>query len=223
VRRLVLAALFGAALVLVASAYSSAGDPTKRLNARDQAYAKTIPLRQAELPGGAVWSAGATNFNQANPACVVKDYNLSSLTATGQAGFTYTHTQLDRIVESNARVFVTAAESARALSVFTSVGLGRCLASSTAADLSSSTPTLHVAVTHVGSLALRGLAAAARGTTFELRLRGSENVTSLHYVFLSIRRGRALATLGLARYNQRWSTSEIRPLAALVAERMTKP
>ena len=214
------AAVVSAALVVVAGAYAAAGDPKKHINATDQAYAKTFVLRKADLPG-ASWGAEPTNFNQANPACVVKHYSLSALTATGQAGVTYT--QADRAIESDGRVFATSAQAERAFSIFSSIGLGRCLASSLAAELTSASSGLQASVTNVTPLSFAGLAQPARGVRIGLRVRGSKEIKSIRYVFMSIRRGRAVSTLGLVRYNADWADSAVRPLAAVTAQRLTKP
>ena len=151
----------------------------------------------------------------------MKRHSLSPLTATGQTGLLYRHR--DRAIESDARVFVTAAQSARAFSILSSIGLGRCLASSLAAELSHQASGLKATVSNVEPLSFAGLAAPVRGTNFGVRLRGSYEVKSVNYVFLAVRRGRAVATLGLVRYNADWPNSFVRPLATVMAERMTKP
>ncbi len=213
------AAIVCAALVVVAAATSAAGDPIKRLKAADQAYAKSIVLRKAELPAGS-WTAHRTSFSQSNPACVVKHYSLSALTATGETGFTYS--QGIQVIESDARVFLTAGQAARAFSILSSVGLGRCLGAATAAEISAASAGVSAKVTRVEPIALVGLAASALGVRIALRVQGVKGIASLHYVFLSVRRGRALATLGLVRNDAAWPSSLVRSLAAVTATRMTK-
>jgi hypothetical protein len=78
-------------------------------------------------------------------------------------------------------------------------------------------------VRYVEPLSFPGLAAEARGVKYGVRMRGSDDVKSVNYVFLAVRRGRAVATLGIVRYNAAWPKSFVRPLAALIAERLTKP
>ena len=96
-------------------------------------------------------------------------------------------------------------------------------ASSLAAQLSSQAQGLKATVSNVDPLSFAGLAAPTRGVKYGVRLRGSNEVKSVHYVFLAVRRGRAVATLGLVRYNAEWPNSFVRPLATVMAERMTKP
>lgn len=218
-RSLSATAVVVAALVAATAANAAAGDPKKRLNAVDQAYAKSILLRKADLPTGR-WQVDSTNFDQANPACLVKHYSLSALTATGEAGFIYKHG--GRVIESDARVFLSSAQAARAFAILSSVGLGRCLGSSLAAVISATSPGLSAKLSSVQPLAFTGLAATARGLRIGLRLRGSTDIRSIQYVLMSVRRGRALATIGLIRYNADWPSSVVRPLAALTATRMTK-
>ncbi len=78
-------------------------------------------------------------------------------------------------------------------------------------------------MSNVEPLSFAGLAAPARGVKYSVRLRGSNEVKSVNYVFLAVQRGRAVATLGLVRYNADWPNSFVRPLATVTAERMTKP
>ncbi len=213
------AAAAGAALVVAAVASAAPGDPQKHLKRADQVYAKSILLRMSDLPAGR-WKVEPTSFSEANPDCVVKRYSLSALTATGEAGFTYT--QRSRAIESDARVFLTAAQAGRAFSILSSVGLGRCLGSAFAAEISATSSGVSAKVATVEPLSFTGLGAPARGVRVSLRLHGSASVASLHYVFMSVRHGRAVATFGLVRDNRAWARSVVRPVAAVTASRLAK-
>jgi len=85
VRRLLLAVL--AALVVVAPAAAlptARHDPQKRLNARDQAKARSLLLRQADLGSG--WTSTAAPATRGgNLSCAGFDPDLSDLVETGDA------------------------------------------------------------------------------------------------------------------------------------------
>ena len=111
-RPLALIGALAAAGLLGATATAAPGDPKVSVKPADQAYARTIVLRKADVPGPG-WTGKATEFGGLNPDCVVKHYSLSKLTATAQVGTTYTR-PVDPgtfLVESDVDVFATPAQA----------------------------------------------------------------------------------------------------------------
>jgi len=211
----------GAALLWVAAAQPAPGDPKKRIKVADQAYARSVLLRKADLPAGR-WRIESTDFSQPNPACLVKHYSLGALTATAQAGFTYTLGGGIPVIESDANMFLTAAQAQRAVSISTKLGLARCLGAAFAAEVQKNTSGVSANVVKVEAFSFAGLGATARGFRIVLQLRSSQSVTSLDTVLVIVRRARAVAWLSLVQAGSAWPSSTVRSLAATTAGRMTK-
>jgi hypothetical protein len=220
-RTLALTAAVGAALVWAGLAATAPGDPKKQLNAADQAYAKTVVLRKAELPAGK-WQVKPTDFSQANPACLVKHYSFAALTVSGETGLTFAAPAGFPLVESDALVFPTAAQAQRAFTIETKPGLARCVGAYLADELSKAAGTTSE-VQRIEPLSFAGLPASAKGFKIVLHLRSSQGSGSLEVSFISIGRGRTLGELSLISVGAApWPRGFTRLLTQRMASRMTK-
>jgi hypothetical protein len=209
--------VLGASAGLAATALAAPGDPKRAFKPADQAYARTVVLRKADLPGKG-WSAKVTNFGGANPACQVAHYSLSALTANAEVGTTFTRA-VDTgtfLVESDVHVFLTPAQATRAATTFSSLGFARCLAS----ELVQQVPSGSFATSTVQKHTLTGLAAPATGIKAVLHIVSSKGKSTLTATVLEIRRGRALATLSVLTAGSGWSQADLRAAAAKIASRM---
>jgi hypothetical protein len=216
-RLLALAAAFGTAAALAVAALAAPGDPKHAFKPADQAYAKTLLLRKADVHGKG-WSGKPTDFGRENPPCLVAHYSLSKLTATAEAGTTFTRAADTGtfLVESDVHVFVTAAQASKAVTITSQVGLGRCLAS----ELVNQVPSGSFATSQVKSLTISGLAAPARGFTIILHIVSSQGKSTLTAPVISLRRGRTLVVLSLLTLDKGWSQADIRAAATTLASRL---
>jgi hypothetical protein len=202
-------------LAWAAAASSAPGDPKIHLNSRDQSTAGSVLLRRPDLPAG-VWLTTPTDFSQPNPPCIVKSYSLEALTATGRAGFTYTQTAGLPVVESDAHVFATRAQTGRAFAIFSNAGFARCLGSSVAAQSPSTT------LASVGRFSLGRLGVTAAGYRIVLGVTSSQTTKTLNVVMVALERGRVLATLSVLWAGTSWPQATVRELATKIAGRMLK-
>lgn len=215
-RQLALVGAACAALLWVGIAASSAGDPKKRLTAAGNAFARSYLLREADLPAGH-WRARAASFDQPNPGCAVRHYNLGALTLEGEAGDIY---ELDAglpVVESDAHVFVVEGQARRAFSKESTIGFARCLGASLASGLSGSAgsgPDVRVQ-----PLPLGRLAADAHGFRIDVRPRSG---VPLAAALVVMRHGRAIGVLSVIAADSPWSNATLRSLTATMARRMTR-
>jgi hypothetical protein len=221
------AATIVAVLVLAGSAAAAPGDPRKALKAPDEAYARSVLVRRAELPPGR-WSVTPTDFTQPNPPCQVAHYNFSALTVNGEAGLTYTSggglPARGAVVESDADVFLTAAQAARAFATVTSSGFARCTASGLVAALRAGGASAQLLRTGTVATAFRGSGRRVVGGGFGLVLRvaGSGGASTLEVTAIALRRGRLIATLGIVRPYSSRPWQPLPGLEAKIAARMTK-
>jgi hypothetical protein len=218
IRLLAIVLALGASAALAAAAMAAPGDPKRVFKAADQSYARTILLRNADVPGKG-WHAKATDFGQTNPACLVAHYSLSALTVNAEVGTTYTRA-VDTgtfLVESDANVFLTPAQASTASAIFSKLGFARCLASSLVAEV----PSGSFATSDVHRVTLAGLATASSAFRIALHVVSSKGKSTLTAVVIGLRRGRAFATLSVLTVGTGWSQSSLRSVAATMATRMT--
>lgn len=207
------------ALLWVGIAASSPGDPKKRLTPAGNAFARSYLLRKSDLPPRD-WRARRASFDGPNPSCAVKHYNLGALTLDGEAGDIY---ELDRafpLVESDAHVFVNAAQARRAFSKESTFGFARCIGDSLAGGVSGSAAGSNSLV-QVRPLPLNGLA-AARGFRIDVRLRSGRTRGHLAAALVVMRRGRAIGVLSVIAAGSPWSQPVLPSLSGTMARRMSR-
>jgi hypothetical protein len=227
IRFSIIAGIAAGSLLVGGIAYSAPGDPKKELKPADQAYARSILLRRADLPKG-TWAATPTDFSQANPRCVVAHYSLSALTVNGEAGFTYAGSPATggvAVIESGAHVFLTAAQAKRAFGIVTSTGLARCGATAVAAAIKTpdaAAKIISITPLKVSFLALGRAAPKVSGAGFKvhLALRTSQGNSTLELTEVALRRGRALALLALVRRGSDWPLNVLSSLELKIGLRM---
>jgi hypothetical protein len=208
-----------AALVWAAVAAGAAGDPRKAFTAADQAYARSMLLRRADLPGRpASWHARKTDFGQPNPPCFVQHHSLAALTETGEAGFEY-GVAGGAGVESDAHVFSTAPQAARAFAVVSTPGLARCFGATLAAQARKSLRAATVRLGAIRPIALRS-SVAARAYRVPILLRSARGKATLDLVVVNAQRGRALAALSFVGPGGLWTDALVRGLTARAAARL---
>jgi hypothetical protein len=223
--------VIGAALLWVTVAGAAPGDPKKELRPGDQAKAASVLLQRHDLPAGR-WLAEPTDFSQPNPACLVRHYSLASLTATGEAGHTYTLAGGLTVVESDAHVFLSDRQGTLGYAILTNAGLARCLGSSFANAFGKGTPGVSGKLMNVEPLRLAGVhGAPARGFRIFVRLRSVKGDMLAEIVLVGIHRGRAVGSLslikvadGLSMLKNRalWPDSVVSSLAEKVAMRIAR-
>jgi hypothetical protein len=180
------------ALLVVAVAVSAPGDPKRALKPADQTRAKSLVLRQTELPAGQ-WKVSRTDFSQANPQCVLRNYRLDSLTETGLVGFDYSDPGAGTSIESDASVFVSSSQARRAFATYSQPGFYGCVASAF-----TSVPGITVKIIRkeraspFGSAA-NGIDASAFHMT--LSIHSSKGTLLLDLIFVEMHSGRGLAQL----------------------------
>jgi hypothetical protein len=213
----ILVALGTAGLVAaVALAAPNPGSPKVVIDPAQQARAKTILLKQAELPGTG-WMRKSTDFTAANPACAVKHYSLSKLTANAQIGAQFTRA-VDTgtfLVESDVHVFVTPAQSKVAADRLSDLGYGRCLG----ATLVSEAPPGSKATSRVKAFAVKGLVLPTDGFRITVKVVTGGKTSTLSAVVLGFRRGRTVTSLSVLGLDKGWSSAKLRSVAAKLASR----
>ena len=205
-----------AALLWVGIAASSAGDPKKRLTPSGNALARSYLLRKADLPAGH-WRARPAGFDQPNPGCAVKHYNLDALTLEGEAGDIYELDAALPVVESDAHVFVIAGQARQAFSKESTIGFARCLGAGLASGPSGSAGS--GTDVRFRLLPLRRLAADARGFRIDVRPRSG---VPLAAALVVMRHGRAIGVLSVIAADSPWSKPVLRSLTATMARRMAR-
>jgi hypothetical protein len=207
------------ALLWAGIAASSPGDPKKRLTPAGNAFARSYVLRKSDLPPRE-WHARAASFDQPNPSCAVKHYNLGALTLDGEAGDVYALDRAFPLVESDAHVFVNAAQARRAFSKESTFGFARCIGNSLAGGVSGSAAG-STSLVQVQPLPLSGLA-AARGFRIDVRLRSGPIRGHLAAALVVMRRGRAIGVLSVIAAGSPWSQPVLQSLSATMARRMAR-
>jgi hypothetical protein len=218
-RPLALIGALAAAGLLAATATAAPGDPKVSVKPADQAYARTIVLRKADVPGRG-WTGKATEFGGLNPDCVVKHYSLSKLTATAQVGTTYTR-PVDPgtfLVESDVDVFATPAQAKAASGIATKIGLARCLGSALVAQV----PAGAFATTEVHAVKLSGVKNVAGAFKITLHIASSQGKSTLTADVIYLQKGRVLATLSTLTSGKGFTPAQLSAAAAKMAARMTK-
>ena len=218
-RALAFAGAIGLALLGAGPAASAPGDPKRKLTAADQAFAKRFVLRGSDLPRG-TWHAKATDFSQANPACVVKHYSFAAFTISGQAGFTYTAGAGIPVVESDAAVFPRAAQARAAFAIESKPGLTHCLAAELVTEAAQA-PGVKASVQKIEQLSFSGIAASVHGFTIVIGVKSAQSSSTLDVTFISILRGRALGSLSFVASRAPWPSASARSLTQKLASRMT--
>jgi hypothetical protein len=215
----VLAVAVVAAATLAATALAAPGDPKVVVKPADRAYARTIVLRKAALPGTG-WKGAATDFGRVNPVCVVKHYSLSKLTANAEVGMTYTRNVNSGtfLVESDVHVFATPAQAGVAARTTSSLGYARCLG----AVLAGEVPPGSFGTSTVKALRLPGLKAAASGFRITVHIKSAQGSSTLTATVIDLRKGRAVGTLSVLTVGKGWTQAQIRAAAAEMAAHMTK-
>jgi hypothetical protein len=207
------------ALACVASALAAPGDPRRHLTAADQARAKSLILKQADLPADA-WKTTQTNFTQANPPCIVKHYSLSALTLTGEAGLTYTDPAGIPLVESDGDVFLTPAQAQRSVTVSTESGFANCVGSALAARLKAGVPSSATVSFNTSTFVLAGFADPVRGFKIHVLIRSGTIGESFNVTQFAAIKGRAVAHMALIRRDAEWPLASVRSLAAKLVARL---
>lgn len=218
-RSLTLLAGLVAAGFAAAIATAAPGDPKLSVKPADQAHARAVLLRKAELPGKG-WIAAPVDFGRANPLCLVKHYSLGKLTATGQAGVEFGR-RVDSgtfLVDSAARVFRTAAEARTAATIRSKLGVGKCLG----AALASEAPNGSFATSSAKAFSISGLALPAKGFTITVDVISGQQRSTLTAVVLDFRRGRTVNELNVLTIGKGWSSASLRSVAAVLARRTAR-
>lgn len=207
-----------AALAVVALA--APGDPKRAIKPADQAHAKTILLRKADVPGKG-WHGQPTDFGQVNPSCLVKHYSLSKLTANAEVGIQYTRGVATGtfLVESDVHVFATSGQARVAAGRLSKVGYGRCLGTALAAEA----PTGSFATSSAAVLSITGLALPTNGFRITVKVITGGKKSSLTADVLGFRQGRTLTDLSVLTLDKGWSSAKVRSVAATLATRTAKP
>ena len=206
-------------MAAVALAAPNPGSPKIAIKAADQARAKTILLKQAELPGTG-WMRRPTDFTAANPECAVKHYSLSKLTANAQIGAQFARA-VDTgtfLVESDVHVFATAAQAKIAADRLSDLGYGRCLG----ATLASEAPAGSTAKSSVKAFAVKRLALPTDGFKITVKVTTSGHISTLSAVVLGFHRGRTLSSLSVLTLGKGWSSANLRSVSALLASRTAR-
>lgn len=129
--RVLLACLVALALVVTGSALADRGDPQKKITSADQARARAMLLRKADLGPGFQATRGSSDSSDV----YCKALDLSDLTLTGDADALF-RTGLSLLV-SGARVYETLADANTAWRRNTSAAGIRCLRGEFARELAS--------------------------------------------------------------------------------------
>jgi hypothetical protein len=218
-RATALTAVVGSALLWVGLAASAPGDPKRKLTAEGQALAKRFVLRKADLPLSARWKVEPTDFSQPNPRCLVKHYSYSALTLVGEAGKTFSVAPGIPLVESDANVFVSAAQASRAAVIDQKIGLARCVAASLASEVSKGSPGVSGSVQRVERLSFSGIA-GSYGWRIVVGLGSGRGAGTIDATLVGIRRGRELASLSFITTQIPWPRAQVRTFAQKTANRM---
>ena len=218
-RFLALGLALGATALVSATALAAPGEPKLAFTAADQAKAKVVLLKTAELPGKG-WKAAKVDFARANPDCLVKNYSLAKLTATGQAGTEFTRDVSSGtfLVDSIARVFRTPTQAATAVKIRSQLGAGKCLGKT----LASEAPFGQKATSTAKPFSLQGLALPSKGFKIIVHVTSTKQKYTLTGAVLEFHRGRTLSELSILTIDNGWSKAKVRSLAALTARRLAK-
>jgi hypothetical protein len=184
----------------------------------DQTYARSHLLRKGDLPAGRwrVKPPSTTHNNEPDPACAVKHYSLSELTATAGASVSYVLPGGIPLIDSRAVVFVSSGDAKRAFAIQSKVGFGRCLGSTIVATLRPEMPGITIKLGTVTAVS----AGSARGFRIPLKLRSSQRKGSFEEVVLNVRHERTLSTLILLRANSSWPQATLRSLVNSAVRRL---
>lgn len=218
-RSLILFVVLAAVALTAAAALAAPGDPKVAIKPADQARAKTIILKTAEVQGTG-WKGMPADFGRANPICVIKHYNLSKLTANAQTGVEFTR-GVDTgtfLVDSDAYLFRTPAEAQTAATTVSKIGYGRCLA----AALVSEAPTGSIATSKVKPLTIPGLALRAQGFRITVSVITGGKKSVLTADVLTFQHGRAVSTLSALTIDKGWSSAALHAAAAKMAFRTAR-
>ena len=215
-RFLPLALALAAGGVAAASALAAPGEPKLAVTPADQAHARVVLLKTAELPGKG-WKGSKVDFARANPECLVKRYSLAKLTATGQAGTEFTRDVGSGtfLVDSIARVFRTPTEAVTAAKIRSQIGVGTCLGKT----LASEAPFGSKATSTAEAFSLAGLALPSKGFKIIVKVTAGKSKYTLTGAVLEFRHGRTLSELSVLTIDDGWSKARLRSVAALAAKR----
>jgi hypothetical protein len=218
-RSLTLLAVLAAVALTAAAALAAPGDPKVVIKPSDQARAKTILLKTAEVKG-AGWKGTPADFGRANPVCVIQHYSLSKLTANAQTGVEFTRA-VDTgtfLVDSDAYVFRTSGEAQTAAATVSKLGYGKCLG----AALVSQAPNGSIATSSVKALTIPGLALPAKGFRITVKVITGGKTSILTADVLAFRHGRAVSTLSALTIDKGWSSASLRAVAGKMASRTAR-
>jgi hypothetical protein len=215
----VAAAALVAGVLVVGAALAAHGEPKLAFTAADQAHAKVVLLKKAELPGKG-WKAAKVDFARANPDCLVKHYSLAKLTSTGQAGIEFTR-EVDTgtfLVDSIARIFRTSTQAATAVKIRSQLGVGKCLGST----LVSEAPFGSKASSTTKAFSLGGLALPAKGFKIVVKVTMGQQKYTLTGAVLEFRHARTVNELSVLTIDKGWSSGSFRTVASVLAKRTAK-
>jgi len=198
------------------AALAAPGDPKVAIKAGDQARAKAILLKAAELPGKG-WTSAPVDFGRANPLCLTKRYSLSKLTVSAQAGTEFTRA-VDTgtfLVDSAVRTFLTPKQAANAVQIRSALGVGKCLGQALAAEAPNGSTT----TSNVKPFAIKGLALKSNGFLITISVITGGQTQKLTAVVLSFHHGRTVNELNALTLGKGWSKAKLRAVAAIMATR----
>lgn len=208
--------MLGTVAITAAVAAAAPGDPKVAVNPADQAHARAILLKAADLPGKG-WAATPVDFGRTNPTCLVKKFNLGKLTATGQAGTEFGR-QVDTgtfLVDSAAHVFKTESQAKQAVAIRSKLGAGKCLGDA----LKAETPNGSIASSSAKLFSIDGLALPSTGYKVTVKVIDAGKTSTLTAVVLNFRHGRTVNELNVLTLDKGWSKATLDAVAAKVAAR----
>jgi hypothetical protein len=205
-----------AAAFAAATALAAAGDPKVAIKSADQARAKAILLKKAELPGKG-WTSVPFDFGRANPLCLTKKYSLAKLTVSAQVGTEFSRS-VDVgtfLVDSEARTYVAPQQARQAIAIRSALGVGRCVA----AALAAGAPNGAVTATKVKPFSIDGLALPSKGFLITVTVIVGGQKSTVTAVVLAFRHNRTTSELSALSSGHGWSKDKFRSVAALMAKR----
>jgi hypothetical protein len=220
-RRFVLALVLVAALAGTASAaVTKAGDPQKRHNAADQAWAERLRVQRDDL-GAGDWRVEPPNpDNDRGAPKVCKDPNLSDLVETGSAEDP-NFSRNSSFVSSSSVVFQTSPQLRTAYRRLSRAPLNECL--TWAFKQGAAASGARVRVSSFRSIRVSHLAPMGKAARVDLVVSGPAASVRGHISYYLLARGRASVLLMIASFSRPAtpiSASLERHLATIVAQRL---
>ena len=213
------ATVFLAAALLAGSALAAAGEPKRQLNVADQAWARSIRLQRADLPGSG-WQARKPRNVSSSREC--RRPLGADLVETGVAGVRE-FAKPGSVARSDAAVFASAAHARTAWERARRRLAGRCLAERL--RLTFSAPDARVTMLARGEVTADRLAPHSAVYRVRFAVTGPEGRYEGRLDSYRLARGRAVAGLELMSFTapvEPISAAAERRVAALVAGRLER-